>query len=257
MSASFGGAPQLPFDTGGASASNAAPALDIHAALAALSRPRKHYQWYYSTRPANDDMWHAPQGLKAFLRAYYHHKSADWKDNRPFPLKAWVAEELAQMPTYYIMDRDQTMPQTVAAEMPSAAEIEACGWLTDAELAVYAGEYERNGFQGGLNWYRCGTSGIDAAELCLFSGRTIDVPACFIAGTSDWGTYQRPGSIDAMRDRGCTDFRGVHLIDGAGHWVQQEQPEAVIERLARFLDSLSTQAHGMAPYFGPKASDLP
>jgi pimeloyl-ACP methyl ester carboxylesterase len=133
------------------------------------------------------------------------------------------------------MDLDRTMPETVAEEMPSAAEIAACRWLTDAELAVYASEYERNGFQGGLNWYRCGTSGIDAAELVLYSGRTLDVPSCFIAGASDWGTYQRPGSMEAMRDRACTDFRGVHFVEGAGHWVQQEQPEETVRLLTAFL----------------------
>ena len=45
------------------------PAVDIHAAMAALPRPRKHYQWYYSTRPANENMWHAKQGVHDFLRA--------------------------------------------------------------------------------------------------------------------------------------------------------------------------------------------
>jgi hypothetical protein len=74
------------------------PAADIHTALAALDRPRKHYQWYYSTRPANDDMWRCPQGVHAFLRAYYHHKSADWAANRPFRLAGWTAAELARMP---------------------------------------------------------------------------------------------------------------------------------------------------------------
>src|SRR3546814_8191835 len=79
-----------------------------------------------------------------FLRAYYHHKSADWKANRPFPLKAWTAEDLAQLPTYYVMDRDRTMPETVAAEMPTAAESGACSWLTEPELGVYSGEYARS-----------------------------------------------------------------------------------------------------------------
>jgi pimeloyl-ACP methyl ester carboxylesterase len=236
MSASFGGAPQLPFGTV-SSRNPASPSYDIHEAMRQLPRPRKHYQMYYSTRPANDEMWHAPQGVHDFLRAYYHHKSADWPGNKPFPLKAWTAEEVAQMPTYYIMDLDRTMPETVAEEMPSAEQIAACAWLPDAELGVYAGEYERTGFQGGLNWYRCGTSGIDAGELSLFSGRTLDVPSCFISGASDWGTYQRPGAIDNMRDRGCTDFRGIHLVDGAGHWVQQEQPQETTRLLLEFLQT--------------------
>jgi pimeloyl-ACP methyl ester carboxylesterase len=72
---------------------------EIHAALAALQPPRKHYQWYYSTREANADMVNCPQGVHAFLRAYYHHKSADWPGNTPFRLGGWIASELARMPT--------------------------------------------------------------------------------------------------------------------------------------------------------------
>ena len=68
----------------GASGRSAAPPPDpVHDALAALPRPRKHYQWYYSTREADADMRHCPQGVHAFLRAYYHVKSADWKENQP------------------------------------------------------------------------------------------------------------------------------------------------------------------------------
>jgi len=144
MSAPFTGAPGLE-----------PPAPDpIHAALAALPRPRKHYQAYYCTRPANDDMVRCAQGLHAFLRAYFHMKSADWKQNRPVPLRAWTAAEVAQMPTYYIMDLNENMAQTVAHEMPTAAEIAACRWMTEAEMAVYAAEFGRTGLQGGLNWYR-------------------------------------------------------------------------------------------------------
>ena len=73
-----------------------APVHDLNADLAALPRPRKHYQWYYSTRGANDEMLHCPQGLHAFLRAYYHQKSADWPHNDPHPLQARTASELAQ-----------------------------------------------------------------------------------------------------------------------------------------------------------------
>jgi len=234
MSAPFGGLPALPFDTADNPAPAAAPA-DIHAAMAALPRPRKHYQWYYSTRPANENIWHARQGVHDFLRAYYHHKSADWKANKPFPLKGWIAEELAKMPTYYIMDLAEGMAETVAKEMPTPAEIAANAWLPDRELRVYSAEYTRTGFQGGLNAYRVRTTGRFGAEHEIFSGRTIDVPATFISGLSDWGIYQNPGAIDRMQKTACTRMKEIHLIEGAGHWVQQEQPDEVNRLLVQFL----------------------
>jgi len=232
MSAPFAGPPPLrPLPA----EAPAEPPRDIHAELAALPRPRKHYQWYYSSRAANADMHHPPQGMHAFLRAYFHYKSADWKQNQPFPLKRWSAEELAKMPTYYIMDLDKGMAETVAPEMPSAAEITVCRWLSDAALRVYSGEFERTGFQGGLQWYRCATDSRFMAEFKLFAGRTIDVPACFIAGRSDWGIYQKPRDLERMQQRACTQLRVCQLLEGAGHWVQQEQPEKVAALLLEFL----------------------
>jgi pimeloyl-ACP methyl ester carboxylesterase len=234
MSAPFGGPPSLPFNTVDTPAK---PQRDdpVHRELAALPRPRKHYQWYYSTYGANADMHRPPQGLHDFMRAYYHHKSADWADNRPYQLTSWSANELAKLPTYYVMELRETMPQTVAKEMPSPAEIAANQWLPDRELAFYSAEYARTGFQGGLQWYRCGTSGEFDNELQLFGGRTIDVPSCFISGKQDWGTYQRPGVFEAMQARACTKMLGCHLVDGAGHWVQQEQPAEVSRLLIDFL----------------------
>jgi pimeloyl-ACP methyl ester carboxylesterase len=230
MSAPFAGVPALAL---GASAP--APADRIHDELAALSRPRKHYQWYYSTLEADADMRNCAQGVHAFLRAYYHQKSADWKENQPFLLASWSAGELAKLPDYYVMELAKGMPETVAPKMPSAAAIAACTWLPDDELRVYSAEYGRTGFQGGLQWYRCATSSSVAAELELFAGRSIDVPSCFIAGKSDWGIYQRPGALEKMRGTACTRMSGCDLVDGAGHWVQQEQPAAVSRLLLDFL----------------------
>jgi pimeloyl-ACP methyl ester carboxylesterase len=231
MSAPFEGAPDI-------TAKQAASARSIHDDLAALDPPRKHYHWYYSTPPANADMWQCSQGVHDFLRAYYHFKSADWTANTPFPLTEWSASELAKLPRYYVMDLDKTMAEQVASEMPSAAQIAACDWLSEEELRVYSSEYGRTGFQGGLESYRVGTDPAYGAELRLFAGRTIDVPACFIGGASDWGVYQRPGRLEHMQRVACTRMRGIHLVDGAGHWVQQEQPEAVSGLLIQFLREL-------------------
>jgi pimeloyl-ACP methyl ester carboxylesterase len=251
MSAPFAGPPALPIGSAGEGPQPAALTQsareNIHEALARLARPRKHYQWYYSTRAANADMQNCPQGVHAFLRAYYHHKSADWKANQPFRLQSWTAEELAKMPTYYIMDLDQDMAATVASEMPSEAEIAACRWLTEGELAVYSGEFSRTGFQGGLQWYRCRTEGVDTAELQLFSGRTIEVPSVFIAGRHDWGIYQVPGNIERMQTKVCTRMVGCHLVEGAGHWVQQEQPKQVSELLLGFLQQQAMPTGQLAP----------
>jgi pimeloyl-ACP methyl ester carboxylesterase len=239
MSSPFAGAPSLPFNTAnGAAPPRPAPSDDeLDAELAKLDRPRKYYQNHQRTRGANDDMLHAPQGLHAFFRAYYHYKSADWKGNKPFRLKARTAEELAKIPTYYVMDKDKGMAETVAAEMPSAAEIAACKWLTDAEVGVYAAEYGRTGFTSALQGYRVRRGGDpkSIAELHTFSGRTIDVPSIFIAGKSDWGVYQTPGAVESMQNSACTRMVGFHLLDGAGHWVQQEQPEQVNRLLIGFL----------------------
>lgn len=235
MSAPFAGPP--------APAEITPPQPDIHAALAALPRPRKHYQWYYSTPAANAGMAHPAQGLEKFLRAYFHMKSADWRDasgaplNRPHRLAGWTAEALAAMPTYYIMDAGQGMSETVAPHAPSAAQAAACAWLSPRDLAVYAQEYGRTGFQGGLHWYRCQTSGRFQAEMALFHGRPIDVPAIFIAGEADWGLYQFPGAVEAMQAKAFARMQAVHIVPGAGHWVQQEQPAAVVRLVLGFLSS--------------------
>ena len=244
LSSPFEGPPSLPFDTAnGAVAPRPAPTDDeLDAELAKLNPPRKYYQNYQRTRGANDNMLHAPQGLHAFFRAYYHYKSADWKGNMPHPLKARTADEMAQIPTYYVMEKDKGMAETVTPFMPSVAEIAACQWLTEAEVEVYATEYGRTGFTGALQGYRVrrGAEPKSVAEMLTFSGRTIDVPSMYIAGKSDWGVYQTPGAVEKMQTSACTHMVGFHLLDGAGHWVQQEQPEQVSTRLVAFLREYAT-----------------
>src|SRR5688572_17051428 len=183
MSSPFPGPPSLPFNTANGAVPPRAPLTDdeFDEELAKLDPPRKYYQNYQRTPGANDDMLHAPQGLHAFFRAYYHYKSADWKGNNPHPLKARTAEEMAQIPTYYVMEKNKSMAETVAPFMPSPAEIAACKWLTEADVAVYASEYARTQFTGALQGYRVrrGSDPKSQAEMRTFSGRSIDVPFQF------------------------------------------------------------------------------
>ena len=198
-------------------------ATSIHADLAALDPPRKHYHWYYSTREADADMRDCPQGIHAFLRAYYHHKSADWKATSRIRSTAWTASELAKLPTYYVMDLDKGMAETVAPEMPSrgrdrrlhvAARGRAC--------ASTAPSIARTGFQGGLQWYRCRTSGRFEAELQMFAGRTIDVPVAVHRRQERLGRLSGAGRLEQMQttrlhaDAGLPSGRGRRPLGAAG-----------------------------------------
>jgi len=216
MSAPFGGPPAKPTDP------------SIHDELAKLGR--KHYQWYYSTPRADEDMRHCS------LRAYYHVKSADWPGNNPYALRSWSAPELAKLPTYYVMKLEENMAQTVAPYLPPGQ----APWLTDDELRVYIEAFESNGFQGGLNWYRCVTDAMLSAPTRALAGRSIDVPSLYIAGAADWGVYQKPGDFERMQSTVCTRMKGCHLVPGAGHWVQQEQPERTAALLLKFFGETSS-----------------
>ncbi|KAI5257938.1 alpha/beta-hydrolase [Aureobasidium subglaciale] len=213
--------------------------MDIQAELAKLDPPRKHYKWYNSTSNASTDWKTASQGLHEFLRGYFHLKSADWAGNNPKPLESWTAAELEKMPNYYIMPEECSMPDTVSNMMEGEDRSTSTKWLSDKELDVYVKEWQRVGFQGGLNWYRAQTSSsrIQKADVLLFAGKKIEVPCAFISGEKDWGNYQQPGALDGYKES-CSDFRGITFIPHAGHWVQQEQAPQVVEAVCKFLDSL-------------------
>lgn len=231
----FLGSPKLPFDIAPEEEELVAK-LDLEEELRQLDPPRKHYRWYYSTAKANKEM--APrEGLFEFLRGYFHLKSAD-AHNDPRPIRDMTAQELAILPHYYVMPLELGMRDTVAQDM-TGEEIEKMRencprWFPDAEVDVYVNEFGRTGFQGGFNWYRVMTNPELQRDVDVFAGKKIEVPLLYITGTKDWLIYQRPGSIDKMRGA-CTDFRGVKWIENAGHWVQQERPEKVVEHILECL----------------------
>jgi pimeloyl-ACP methyl ester carboxylesterase len=234
VSTPFFPAPTLPLDT-----TTHPPASDpegnVDRELAALPRPRKHYATYCASREANEDMWHPPQGIHTLLREQFYFKSADWAGNKPFPLKSWAATELEKMPTYYIMDANKGMAETLAEHQPSSEYDSTCKWMTEADIDVYATQFSRTGFQGGLNYYRVDADGALWNEQHTFARKTIDVPACYIAGAREWGVYQSPGAFQSM-SKACTQLKGSHLVSDAGHSVVEEKPDAVNRILLDFLE---------------------
>ena len=110
-------------------------------------------------------------------------------------------------------------------------------WLPGEDLAVYRTAFAAGGWRGPLNRYRA--QPIDHAERAPVAGRRIAQPAAFIAGTRDPVRYFRPGA-DLYADAGtaCADFRGMTLIEGVGHWVQQEAPGETNAALDRFIAGL-------------------
>lgn len=110
-------------------------------------------------------------------------------------------------------------------------------WLAQADLDVFIRSYARSGFRGGLNYYR----NLDRNWTLQASldGKTVDVPALYLVGARDTG-LAIPGMkqiIDAMPAL-APDLRAVEFIEGAGHWLQQEAPDAVNERLVAFLQGV-------------------
>ena len=247
MSAPYGGAPDLQINAtvegreASSPSSGTLPAVALNQYLNSLDPPLKHYVVYNSEPTTNQDIMYAPQGLHAFLRAYYHMKSADWPGNNPHPLTH--ISELRQLPQYYILPIMSTWPDAVMPHAPSEDEIQHNTWLPDDDLEVYVQEFSRTGFQGGLNRYRA--TFIDESlidQLRVFAGKKVEVPAAFISGVKDWGVYQIPGSVEKMRAvlEQMTDEDFV-LIEDAGHWVQQEKPGAVVEHLLRFFERNAQQ----------------
>ncbi len=108
------------------------------------------------------------------------------------------------------------------------------GWLSEADIEVYAAAFRKTGFRGAFNWYR----NIDRnwALTAPFQGATIRPPALFVAGTRDGVIASAMGRkhLEQLGDS-VPNLRAKVLIEGGGHWIQQERPAEVGAALLRFL----------------------
>ena len=110
-------------------------------------------------------------------------------------------------------------------------------WLTAADLDYYVAEFERAGFRGGINYYRNFHRNWELTEQ--LSGQKVAVPTLFIAGEKDMviaGASQE--RLHTSMSRVVDDLRGVVLLPEAGHWIQQELPDATNALILDFLEQL-------------------
>ena len=106
-------------------------------------------------------------------------------------------------------------------------------WLSQDDLDVYVREFERTGFTGALDWYRNFDRNWDlTAEV---AGVHVTQPALFIAGDRDPVRRFAPAQL---MDGWVDDLRGSHVLEGCGHWTQQERPDEVNRILLKFLSSV-------------------
>jgi pimeloyl-ACP methyl ester carboxylesterase len=130
------------------------------------------------------------------------------------------------VPGWYAVPRGGTMRD----RLPLDARLP--GWITEAELAAHAAELERNGLHGPLARYR--NMDRDWEDLAAFDGAAIRQPAIFVAGALDSSIAWLADAVERQAEW-LPGLTGVHLLDGCGHWVQQERPEEVGDLLVAWL----------------------
>jgi pimeloyl-ACP methyl ester carboxylesterase len=110
-------------------------------------------------------------------------------------------------------------------------------WLTAADLDHWTAEFSRTGFAGGLNWYR--NINRNWELMAPWSGATVAVPALYVVGDRDL-VYHFPGGKEAAQGlrRLVPNLSGTVVLEGCGHWTQQERPVEVNEALLGFLRQL-------------------
>jgi pimeloyl-ACP methyl ester carboxylesterase len=204
---------------------------DMFRAVAGLSVP--------FTSPARIDLLSAleAKGVHTFYMQYFQEPGVAEAE-----LQADVEASIRRI--YFSMSGDGPGRSVCGMLQPGAGLLDATedppslpDWLPAEALAYAVGEFKRTGFRGGLNWYR--NLRRNAELLAPWRGCGIAQPSLFIGGTRD-DVLRFPGTTDRLEQlpRLLTDLRGSHVIEGAGHWIQQERAGEVNRQLLGFLQAL-------------------
>jgi pimeloyl-ACP methyl ester carboxylesterase len=171
--------------------------------------------------------------LRGWLTAGLYSLSAD----RPLPPQ-FIGVDLTSLPESTIREfvrgamcipRGSTFSDLLQTpeQLPS--------WLSSEDLDFYVSEFEHGGLTAPLNCYR--NTELDWEILGQYEGKPVTVPALFIGGDRDVATIWSQQAI-ARAPEALTDLRGVTILRDCGHWIMQEQPEAVSKELLTFLQGL-------------------
>jgi len=176
-------------------------------------RNKFFYQAYFQKEGVAEA--EAEKDVRGFLRKFYYAISGDAPDG------TWPTNKPA----------NATLLEGLVDPDPFPA------WLTDKDLDYYVAEFEKSGLRGPINRYR--NHERDFAYLQQFKDRKIEQPALFIGGARDL-VLTMFGTIDfvpLMRAE-VTDLRGADVLEGCGHWTQQERPAEVNARILAWLKTL-------------------
>lgn len=189
-----------------------APFIDVFTKVF-TERGRFFYQAYFQDEGVAEAEMEAD--VRAALRKFYYAISGDAPDG------TWPP--------------DKKHGDTLLHRLPDPQPFPA--WLSKADEDFYVAEFTQSGFRGPINRYRNHTR--DFAFLNRFQGKTIDQPALFIGGSRDLVLKMIPGVdvVAAMKGH-LTDLRGSHVLEGCGHWTQQERPDEVNVLLLPWLKAL-------------------
>ena len=176
-------------------------------------RNKFFYQAYFQKEGVAEA--EAERDVRSFLRKFIYAISGD------APPGAWPSDKTA----------DATLLEGLIDPDPFPA------WLSEDDLAYYAGEFAHSGLRGPINRYR--NHERDFAWLQQFKGRKIEQPALFIGGAKD-PVLTMVGKVDheAIIRAEVPNLSGFHVLEGCGHWTQQERPEAVTTLLIDWLKTL-------------------
>ena len=119
------------------------------------------------------------------------------------------------------------------------AVIENFRKLNNKDLNFYVNNFLKSGMKKSLLWYKVMLSRKEKIRIINSNlPRKISIPSIFISGSADWGMYQKPGDLENMESLFLKNYFGRVIIDKAGHWVQQEQPNKTFNAIITFFKKI-------------------